>query len=218
MIAPVVGQDAQLVGQLRSGDEAAFAALVDRWGPALLRLARSYVPSQAVAEEVVQETWLAVIRGIDGFEGRSSLRTWVFGILLNLARTQGRRERRTLPFASLMRRGPEGRAEPAVEPARFQGRRDERPGWWAAPPARWGDPEEYLEAAETQAALQRAIAALPPRQREALVLRDVLGLPADEACGVLGLSEGNQRVLLHRARAKVRAALEQHIGVGAGTR
>jgi RNA polymerase sigma-70 factor (ECF subfamily) len=166
------------------------------------------VPSGAVAEEVVQETWLAVLRGIDGFEGRSSLRTWVFGILLNLARSHGRRERRALPFAALRRRSEEGREEPAVPRARFQGRRGERPDWWADPPARWGDPQERLEAAATRAALRGAIEALPPRQREALLLRDVLGLSAEEACSVLGASEGNQRVLLHRARAKVRAALE----------
>jgi RNA polymerase sigma-70 factor, ECF subfamily len=204
-------EDAQLVAALRSGDEAAFAGLVERWGPAMLRLARGHVPSHAVAEEVVQETWIAVLRGIDGFEGRSSLRSWVIGILLNQARSHGRRERRSLPFASLRRRAEEGGAEPAVDPDRFQGRRDARPGWWAAPPARWADPEDRLETAEARAALRRAIAALPPRQRDTLVMRDVLGLSAEEACTVLGSSEGNQRVLLHRARAKVRAALEAEV-------
>jgi RNA polymerase sigma-70 factor, ECF subfamily len=205
-----MGGDAQLVAALRSGDQAAFADLVDRWGPALLRLARAHVPSQAVAEEVVQETWLAVLNGIDGFEGRSSLRTWVFGILLNQARTHGRRERRSLPFAALRRRAEEG-GGPAVDPERFQGRRGQRPGWWAAPPAPWHDPEERLASAETQGALRDAIAALPPRQRDALLLRDVLGMSAEEACRVLGTSEGNQRVLLHRARAKVRSALEEEL-------
>jgi RNA polymerase sigma-70 factor (ECF subfamily) len=199
------------VAALSDGDEAAFAGLVDRWGPALLRLARSYVPSQAVAEEVVQETWLAVLRGLDGFEGRSSLRSWVFGILVNQARAHGRRERRSLPFAALLRGG----KEPTVAPERFQGRGDERPGWWAAPPRRWEDPEAHLEAESTRAALRGAIAALPRRQREALLLRDVLGVPSAEACTVLGLSEGNQRVLLHRARAKVRAALEEQVERGA---
>jgi RNA polymerase sigma-70 factor (ECF subfamily) len=205
-----VSGDAQLVAALRRGDEAAFGDLVDRWGPALLRLARAHVPSRAVAEEVVQETWLAVLRGIDGFEGRSSLRTWVFGILLNQARAHGRRERRSLPFAALRRRAEEGHG-PAVDPDRFQDWRGPRPGWWSAPPTPWDDPAERLEAAETQAALREAIAALPPRQRDALVLRDVLGLSAEEVCTVLDASEGNQRVLLHRARAKVRAALERQM-------
>jgi RNA polymerase sigma-70 factor, ECF subfamily len=136
------------------------------------------------------------------------------GILLNQARSHGRRERRSLPFAALRRRAEEGGDDPAVDPARFQGRRGERPGWWAEPPARWSDPEERLSAAEARAALRDAIGALPPRQRDTLVMRDVLGLSAEEACGVLGASEGNQRVLLHRARAKVRSALEEHMAEG----
>ena len=193
---------------LRRGDRAAFAELVDGWGPAMLRIARLHVPSHAVAEEVVQDTWLAVLRGLPRFEGRSSLRTWVFSILLNQARTRGPRERRVLPFAALRARHDE--REPAVPPERFQGRGGERPGWWAAPPARWADPHEQLETREAHAALQAAITALPPRQRELLVLRDVLGLDAEEACSVAGVSDGNQRVLLHRARAKVRSALERH--------
>jgi len=205
--------DTELIEALRRGDEAVFAALVDRWGPALLRLARVHVPSQAVAEEVVQETWLAVIRGLDGFEGRAPLRTWVFGILLNQARLHARRERRAPPLGILRRWGSEGLPTGAtVDRRRFQGRHGERPGWWATPPARWADPEDRLEATETRAALQRAIAGLPQRQREALVLRDVLGLSGEEACTVLGTSEGSQRVLLHRARAKVRAALELEMG------
>jgi RNA polymerase sigma-70 factor (ECF subfamily) len=213
MIPRPVSEDAQLVAALRRGDEAVFGDLVDRWGPALLRLARAHVPSHAVAEEVVQETWLAVLAGIDGFEERSSLRTWVFGILLNQARSHGRRERRSLPFAALRRRAEEG-GGPALDPERFQDWRGERPGWWAEPPAPWGDPEERLSAHEAQAAILRAISALPARQRDALVLRDVLGLSAEEARAVLGTSEGNQRVLLHRARARVRAALEEHMAGG----
>jgi RNA polymerase sigma-70 factor (ECF subfamily) len=201
-----VGEDAELVAALRRGDQAAFAELVDGWGPAMLRLARLHVPSHAVAEEVVQETWLAVLRGLPRFEGRSSLRTWVFSILVNLARTRGQRERRVLPFAALRDRF----HEPAVAPERFQGRGGERPGWWAAPPGRWADPYERLETQAVHSALQAAIAALPPRQREVLVLRDVLGLDAEEACSVVGVSDGNHRVLLHRARAKVRSALELH--------
>ena len=198
-------EEADLLIALRQGDEAAFAELVDAWGPAMLRIARMHVPSRAVAEEVVQDAWLAVLRGLPRFEGRSSLRTWVFSILLNLARTRGEREHRVLPFASLWDRG-----EPAVPPERFQGRRDERPGWWAVPPLRWGDPQAQLESRAAQEVLRAAIAALPARQREAIVLRDVLGLDADEACSVTGVSDGNHRVLLHRARAKVRSALERH--------
>lgn len=200
-----MADDDELLAALRRGDRDAFAGVVDAWGPAMLRLARLHVASHAVAEEVVQETWLAVLRGLSRFEGRSSVRTWVFSILLNLARTRGRRERRVLPFASL--RG----GEPAVAPERFQGRRGERPGWWAAPPIHWADPQVQLETREAHASLQAAIAALPARQREALVLRDVLGLAPEEACSVIGVSEGNHRVLLHRARAKVRAALERNL-------
>lgn len=208
--------DDQLVVALRRADESAFAEIVDGWSPALLRLARAHVPSREVAEEVVQETWVAVLAGIDRFEGRSSLRSWVVGILLNKARTQGRRERRTIPFASLRHRHEEGDG-PVVDEDRFQGRDGERPGWWASPPARWADPEERLDASEARAAITAAIAALPPRQRDVLLMRDLLGFSAQEACTVLSTSEGNQRVLLHRARAKVRAALEELLAAGGGT-
>ena len=203
--------DAELVGALRRGDAAAFADLVDSWGPAMLRVARLHVPSHAVAEEVVQEAWLAVLRGLPRFEARSSLRTWVFAIVRNLARERGKRERRVLPFAALRDAWDDRSGEPAVALERFQGRHGERPGWWAAPPARWGDAHEQLETAEVNAALWAAIADLPRRQREVLVLRDVLGLAAEEACSVLGVSDGVQRVLLHRGRSKVRAALERHL-------
>jgi RNA polymerase sigma-70 factor (ECF subfamily) len=206
-----VRDDAELVEALRRGDEAAFADLVDSWGAAMLRVARLHVASHAVAEEVVQEAWLAVLRGLPGFEARASLRSWVFAILRNLARERGQRERRVLPFAALRDAWEDRRGDPAVAPERFQGRRGERPGWWAAPPARWADAHEQLETAEVHAALQAAIAALPRRQREVLVLRDVLGLEAEEACSVLDVSDGVQRVLLHRARSKVRAALERHL-------
>jgi RNA polymerase sigma-70 factor, ECF subfamily len=202
--------DDDLVAALRRGDRDAFAEIVDAWSPGLLRLARLHVPSHAVAEEVVQEAWLAVLRGLDGFEQRASLRTWVTSIALNQARAHGRRERRALPFAALRRRHEEGRDEPAVEPHRFQRPGEERPGWWATPPARWGDPQIWLDAEETRAVLLRAIAALPPRQRDVIALRDVLGVSEAEACTVLEVSEGNERVLLHRARSKVRAALERH--------
>lgn len=206
--------DRDLVAALRRGDRQAFAEIVDAWTPALLRLARLHVPSHAVAEEVVQEAWLAVLHGLDRFEERALLRTWVTSIVLNQARTHGRRERRMLPFASLQRHHEEGRDEPAVDPARFQRPGAERPGWWASPPARWGDPEAWIDDEQTRAVLLGAIADLPPRQREIITLRDVLGWSEAEVCTVLDVTEGNERVLLHRARSKVRAALERHFAAG----
>jgi RNA polymerase sigma-70 factor (ECF subfamily) len=199
-----------LIAALRRGDPDAFAKLVDELSPGLLRLAMAHVPSRAVAEEVVQDTWLGVINGIDRFEGRSSLRTWIYRILLNNARTRGKRERRTLPFSYFRRRAEEGGDEPAVEPERFQGRRGEQPGAWARPPVEWSAPEDKLASAATRQVMLEAIAALPPRQREVITLRDLQGLSAEEARNALGVSETNQRVLLHRARSKVRAALERH--------
>lgn len=195
-------EDAPLLDALRAGDERAFAALVDKYGPSLLRLAQLYVSSRAVAEEVVQETWLAVLTGIERFEGRSSLKTWLFRILTNKAKTRGQREGRTLPFSSLASDGDEDQTAVAVE--RFA-----RGGAWATPPR--GVPEERLLAGETRARVEQAISALPPNQRAVITLRDVEGLSAEEACNVLGLSETNQRVLLHRARAKVRTALERYL-------
>ena len=154
--------DARLLEGLRAGDEAAFRQLVDAYGPMLLRLAMMHVPSRAVAEEVLQDTWLAVLNGIDRFEGRSSLKTWITSILLNTARTRGERERRTLPFSLLRGRDPDGRDEPAVPPSRFQGRRGEQPGAWARPPVDWGPPEERLSSDAARQVLLEAIAALPP--------------------------------------------------------
>ena len=205
-----MASDADLVAALRRKDEAAFAALVDAWGPSMLRLARLHVPSQAVAEEVVQETWLAVLSGLARFESRSSLRTWVFSILLNIARTRGSREQRTVPFAALRERWDLHRDEDVVPAERFQGRDGEQPGWWAIPPDRWADPHERLATKEAQSVMWAAIGELPARQREAVVLRDVLGLDAEEAFAVMEVSEGNHRVLLHRGRAKVRNVLERH--------
>ncbi len=209
--AVVVRTDDELVAALRAGDEAAFAAIVDELSPALMRVALMHVPSRAVAEEVVGDTWVGVIRGIDRFEGRSALRTWIFQILLNTARTRGKREKRTLPFASLRRRAGEGRDEPAVDSDRFQGRRGEQPGAWARPPQEWEGAQAQLESDETRRVLLEAIKALPPRQRDVIALRDLQGYSADEARNALGVSETNQRVLLHRARSKVRAALEAHM-------
>jgi RNA polymerase sigma-70 factor (ECF subfamily) len=202
--------DDELVAALRNGDEAAFAGLVDELNGPLTRLALAHVPSRAVAEDVVQDTWLGVIRGIDGFQGRSSLRTWIFQILLNTARTRGKREKRSLPFSSLRRGGPEGRDEPAVDADRFQGRRGEYPGHWARPPVEWDSPEERLAGDAARDVLLTAVAGLPERQREVLTLRDILGYSAEEARNALDVSETNQRVLLHRGRSKVRAALERH--------
>lgn len=202
--------DAELVEALRRGDERAFATLVDELTPPLMRLALAHVPSRAVAEEVVQDTWLGVIRGIDRFEARSALRTWIFQILLNNARTRGQREKRTLPFSFFRRRAEEGRDEPAVDAERFEGRGGAHPGQWARPPVEWSSPEHRLESDATRAALLDAISELPPRQREVLTLRDIQGYSAGEACNALELSETNQRVLLHRARSKVRGALERH--------
>jgi RNA polymerase sigma-70 factor (ECF subfamily) len=206
-----------LLQALRDGDESAFTALVEAQEPMLIRLARMHVPSAAVAEEVVQETWLAVLKGIDRFEGRSSLRTWITSILLNKARTRGERERRVLPFAALRRRDPDGRDEPAVAPGRFQGRRGSDPGAWARPPVEWSGPEERLRSDATRRVLLEAIAGLPVRQREVIALRDISGWSSEEVRNALDLSETNQRVLLHRARSKVRAALESHFEAEAET-
>ena len=201
--------DERLLAALRQGDEAAFNTLVDAYGPLLLRIAIANVPSRAIAEEVVQETWLGVLRGLDRFEGRSSLRSWIVSILLNTARTRGKRERRTLPISFLSRRREEGGGGPTVDPDRFQGRRGELPGWWAVPPERWEEPDERLARDDARAVIVEAIRGLPSRQRDVIAMRDLSGCSAEEACNMLGLSETNQRVLLHRARAKVRAALEE---------
>jgi len=202
--------DADRLAALRRGDEDAFRALVAEYGPFLMRLVMMHVPSRSVAEEVVGDTWLAALEGLDRFEGRSSLRTWLASIALNKARTRGTREGRIVPFALLRRRYEEG-GGPALDPDRFQSRRGERPGWWASPPVAWEEPERQLEADETRRVLLEAMRDLPPRQREVIALRDVSGWDAEEVCNALDLSETNQRVLLHRARSKVRAALEEHL-------
>jgi RNA polymerase sigma-70 factor (ECF subfamily) len=200
----------RLVEGLRRGDEAAFMALVRRYGPQMLRVARMYVASEAAAEDVVQETWLAVLKGIDRFEGRSSLRTWLFRILVNRARTRGSRDARTTPFSSLAR-DVEG-DEPSVPEERFLDTTSRWSGHWASAPNRWDDlPEERLLSEETLAVARRAIDALPESQRTVVTLRDVEGWDSGDVVNLLGISEGNQRVLLHRGRAKVRKALEEHL-------
>ena len=204
-------EEARLVRALRARDEAAFDALMRMYHASLLRVAQIYVSSRAVAEEVVQETWLAVLTGIDRFEGRSSLKTWIFTILTNRAKTRGQREGRTLPFSALA--NPAGVPEPAVDADRFRDPDDPRwPGHWSAPPRSWeGQPEERLLGRETRDAIRAAIDTLPPSQRAVITLRDVEGWSSDEVCHVLGVTETNQRVLLHRARSKVRAALEAYL-------
>jgi RNA polymerase sigma-70 factor (ECF subfamily) len=200
-------EDRALVASLRSGDEVAFAGLIDRLGPSMLRFARTFVSSQAIAEEVVQETWLGVLKGLDRFEGRSSLKTWIFRILANVARTRGERESRSVPLSSL---AAEGTDEPAVDPSLFGPER-----MWLAPPDAWEDvPEERMLARETLSAIEAAIAELPLAQRTVISLRDVDGWEAADVCNVLDISETNQRVLLHRARSKVRRALEAHLAGG----
>lgn len=196
-------EDPELLARLRAGDQAAFAAVVRDWSPAMLRVARAHARTHATAEEIVQEAWLGVLRALDGFEGRAQLRTWVFRILVNVARRHGKREARMI-----VELGP-----PTVDPARFREEDDPNPGHWRdeAAPADWG-PEPALLAAEFRAVLGRALAELPERQRAVVELRDVHGLPAQEVCELLDLTPANQRVLLHRARARLREALEAAIG------
>jgi RNA polymerase sigma-70 factor (ECF subfamily) len=202
----VADDDAVLIA-LRSGDEQAFSVLVDAYSPGMLRFARTLLPSRAVAEEVVQETWLAVLRGIDRFERRSSLKTWIYQILMNIGNTRAVRERRSAPMSALG----DGTGRRAVDADRFSSAGCHgSPGRWALPPAPW--PEHVLLAQETRSVVAGAIDELSPAQRAVISLRDVEGWSAEETCDALGLSEGNQRVLLHRARSRVRAAIETYLG------
>jgi RNA polymerase sigma-70 factor, ECF subfamily len=200
--------EADLLARLRAGDETAFEALVAQLYGTMLTLARTYVKDRAVAEEVVQETWLAVIRGLDRFEGRSSLKTWILSILVNQAKTRGTREARTVPFASL---APEDDA-PAVEPERFRGPHEQYTGGWRSFPANWSATAgTIVEDRETIRVAMRAIAELPLTQQTVIRMRDVEGYSSEEVCATLDVSEANQRVLLHRARSRVRSALERHL-------
>lgn len=205
----LAGPEDEVIHDLRSGDEAAFTALVERYHAGMVRFAAAYVQDQSVAEEVAQEAWVGVLRGIGRFEGRSSLKTWIYGIVANQARSRTRREGRTVPFSSLADPDP---ATPAVNADRFLPADDpRRPRWWDAHPRAWdGIPEERCLAKETRAVVERAIEVLPPGQRLVITLRDVEGWTAAEACSVLDISETNQRVLLHRARSRVRRALETY--------
>jgi RNA polymerase sigma-70 factor (ECF subfamily) len=194
---------------LRAGDEAAFMALVRRHHAAMVRVAQIYVGNRSIAEEVAQDAWVGALNGLERFEGRSSLKTWLFRIVTNLAKTRAVREGRTIPFSAL--RTPENVPEPAVDPDRFRSPEDPRwPGHWASKPQEW--PEQRLLAGETLQLVDAAIDALPASQRAVIVLRDVEGWSSGEVCNALELSETNQRVLLHRARSKVRKALEAHLG------
>jgi RNA polymerase sigma-70 factor (ECF subfamily) len=199
--------DAEIVRALRRGDESVFADIVDAYSPGLMRMAQMFVRDRAVAEEVVQETWLGVLRGIDGFEERSSIKTWLFRILMNTANTRAKREARSIPFSAAVRAD-----EPSVDPDRFLGPDHRYAGGWMLGPSDWQTPEEQLIQGETRQVILQAIAELPDAQRAVITLRDVEGFPSEEVCGALGVSDGNQRVLLHRARAKVRSAIEDHLG------
>lgn len=202
--------DTELVARLRGGDEAAFAAIVSGWSPMMLRVARGHVSTDASCEEVVQETWMAVVRGLDGFEGRSSLRTWVFRILTNLAKTRGVRESRSVPMSSWAPADDDG---PTVDPDRFRAADDRYPHNWTpvGAPVPWEpSPEQSAVAAETRRLLAEGLQELPERQRTVVTLRDVHGLSAAEVCASLDISPANQRVLLHRGRAKLRTVLEDY--------
>jgi RNA polymerase sigma-70 factor (ECF subfamily) len=191
--------DADLLERLRTGDEQAFVVLVGRYRDAMLRLASGYVPSRAIAEEVVQDTWVGVLRGLSGFEGRSSVRTWVFRILVNRARTAGTRERRSVAIEDM---------EPVVDQSRF-----DLSGGWISPPEAWIEQiDDRVAAAKMVGRLRLAIEDLPPRQREVVTLRDIEGLSSDDVCGVLEITGANQRVLLHRGRSRLRQVLESDFG------
>jgi RNA polymerase sigma-70 factor (ECF subfamily) len=200
-VTDAIADDAQIVLRLRAGDEDAFRELVRKLHRALQKVAQAFVASPEAAEEVVQDTWVAVVSQIDRFEERSTLRTWIGSILVNLAKTRGVRDKRTTPFSSL---SPE-EADP-VEPERFGAS-----GFWSLPPKRWDDaPEALLLRKEAREAIEKELSGLPAAQRTVVVLRDLEGWSSEEVCNVLGVSETNQRVLLHRGRQRLRAALERY--------
>jgi RNA polymerase sigma-70 factor (ECF subfamily) len=195
-----VDPDLELLARVRAGDEGAFVTLVEKYHGSMLRVARNYVPSEAIAEEAVQDTWIGVVRGVEKFEGRSSFRTWLFRILINRARTAGGKEPRNVPL---------GDVEPSVAASRFTAA-----GAWAEPLEAWvTDADDRLVAGTWSKALRTALDELPSRQREVVVLRDVEGLSSQDVADLLGVSEGNQRVLLHRGRSRLRALLEHELTV-----
>jgi RNA polymerase sigma-70 factor, ECF subfamily len=201
-------EDRRVVEALRAGDEAAFMKLMREYGPMMLRVALMYVSTRAVAEEVVQDAWIGVFNGIGRFEARSSLKTWIFRILTNTAKTRAQREGRSIPFSSIT--SPDGEDGGAVDPERFLGSGERFPGHWGTPPRRWG-PDERLLSAEAQGVVDAAIAKLPPAQQAVITMRDVEDLDPEDVCNALDITETNQRVLLHRARSKVRQALEEYM-------
>jgi RNA polymerase sigma-70 factor (ECF subfamily) len=203
------GTDQDLVEGLRTGDEATFAHLVRTWSPAMLRLARQFVSTSQSAEDVVQDTWLGMLNGLERFEGRASLRTWTFSILVNRAKSRGVRESRTVVD---LRAADDGNDRPTVDPDRFRRSDDQYPGGWTPDgvPQPWHHPEKRAIAAETLGLIEQALEQLPARQRIVVTMRDVQGFSADEVCDLLDLSPGNQRILLHRGRGALRAALEEY--------
>jgi len=203
--APPEDDDAALLDALERGSEAAYAALLDRYGTALRRVVRAYVGSQAVADEVVQETWLGVLTGLERFERRASVRTWIFSIAINRAKSRGRREARSVPFSAIED------GQPSVDPDRFQPSEGRWPDHWAIAPRPWEDPERRLLALEGRERLRDALDRLPETQRLVVTLRDVEGFSAEEVCLLLGITPINQRVLLHRGRARLRRELEGYL-------
>jgi RNA polymerase sigma-70 factor, ECF subfamily len=212
-------EDAALFERLRNRDESAFLEIVQRHHGALVRMAQSFVNNRAVAEEVAQETWVAVLQGIDRFEGRSSLKTWIFQILINRSKTRGVREARCINFSGMSDVNSECRYS-SVDPSRLLSSDDsQNPGGWASQPQQWDmTPEQQLLSQECQSFIEEAIASLPELQKEVITLRDVQGWDNEEICGLLGITEANCRVVLHRARSRMRQALESYLGArGFGT-
>jgi RNA polymerase sigma-70 factor, ECF subfamily len=208
--AVLATDESELVLALRAGDEDAFTKLVNRYQSAMLQVALTYVGSRAIAEEVVQEAWLGVLNGLGRFEGRSQLKTWIMRIVINRAKRRGSEEARTTPFSGMQ--SARNDSDPSVDPDRFRGASDPWPGHWWSPPSNWaGMPEARLLSGEMFDQARRAVAGLPVRQREVITLRDVLGYSGAEVCNVLAISDTNERVLLHRARSRVRAAMERYL-------
>jgi RNA polymerase sigma-70 factor (ECF subfamily) len=204
-------EDKRLLERLRAGDDAAFVELVKQYGPSMLRVAGIFVKTRAVAEEVVQETWLGVLNGLGRFEGRASLKTWIFRILTNIAKTRAEREGRSMPFSSLVDAELES-GDASVDADRFLPEGDRWANHWASSPRRFDQmPEARLLSDETLALAQSVIEKLPKAQRAVITMRDIIGCSSEEVCEALDLSEVNQRVLLHRARSRVRAALEEYL-------
>ena len=207
----VTYEELELIEALRQGDEVAFSTLIEQYHGRLLRLAQTFVSNQAVAEEVVQETWMAVLKGIHRFEGRSSLKTWIFQILKNRGKTKGQREHRYVSFSDLAR-STDQEEDGTIEPERFH-TSGHLTGHWAIPPTTWDEntPERVLVSKESLAQIEQAIQALPSNQRQVIVLRDIEGVDSEEVCQILNITSTNQRVLLHRARSKVRQALNPYL-------